>query len=107
MKSFSKMPSPFNVKGEVILRNDLMIKVKSEDISETPLTICVNVILHKYLRTNIVFNQASENQPGIGRRNRKPKVGGAVRAGEGRCSQMGSYGTPLELLSPVRTERGR
>ena len=69
--------------------------------------IYVNVILRKYLSINIVFNQTSENQPGIGRRSRKTKVGGAVRAGEGRCSQIGSYGTPLELLRPVRTERGR
>ena len=60
------MPSPFNVKGEVILRNDLTFKVKPEDISENPLTICVNVTLHKYLRTNIVFNQASETSPESG-----------------------------------------
>ena len=83
------MLSPFNVKGEVILRNDLTFKVKPEDISENPLTIYVNVILHKYLRTKIIFNQASENQPGIGRRSRETKAGGAVRAGEGRCSQIG------------------
>ena len=101
------MPSSFNVKGEVILRNALTFKVKPEVISENPFTIYVKVFLNKYLRTNIVFNQASENQPGIGRRSRKPKVGGAVRAGEGRCRQLGSYGTPLELLSPVRAERGR
>ena len=101
------MPSPFNVKGEVILRNALTFKVKPEGISENPLTIYGNVILHKYLRTNIVFNQASEYQPGIGIRSRETKAGGAVRAGEGRCSQMGSYGTPLELLRSVRTERGR
>ena len=101
------MPSPFNVKGEVILRNALTFKVKPEGISENPLTICVNVILHKYLRTNIVFNQASEKQPGIGRQSRETKVGGAVRAGEGRCRQIGSYGTPLEHLRPVRAGRGR
>ena len=83
------MPSPFNVKGEVILRDALTFKVKPEGISENPLTICINVILHKYLRTNIVFNQASENQPGIGIRSRETKVGGAIRAGEGRCSHMG------------------
>ena len=71
MKSFSEMPSPFNVKGEVILRNALTFKVKPEGISENPFMICVNVILHKYLRTNIVFNQASENQPGIGMRGRE------------------------------------
>ena len=101
------MPSRFNVKGEVILRNALTFKVKPEVISENPFTIYVNVILHKYLRTNIVFNQASENQTGIGRRSRGTKVGGAVRDGEGRCSHMGLYGTPLELLRPERTERGR
>ena len=101
------MLSPFNVKGEVILRNALTFKVKPEGISENPLTININVMLHKYLCTYIVFNQASENQHGIGRRNRKTKVGGAVRAGEGRCSQMGSYGTPVELLRSARTERGR
>ncbi|PNV62443.1 hypothetical protein C0033_07670 [Clostridium sp. chh4-2] len=93
------MPSPFNVKGEVILRNALTFKVKPEGISENPLTICANVI--------IVFNPASENQPGIGRRSRKTKVGGAVGAGEGRCRQIGSYGTPLEHLRPVRAEQGR
>ncbi|WP_278320789.1 hypothetical protein [Clostridium sp. chh4-2] len=27
--------------------------------------------------------------PGIGRRSRKTKAGGAVRAGEGRCSRIG------------------
>ncbi|PNV61369.1 hypothetical protein C0033_13820 [Clostridium sp. chh4-2] len=85
----------------------MTFKVKHESISENPLTICVNVILHKYLRTNIVFNQASENQPGIGIRSRETKGGGAVRAGEGRCSQIGSYGTPLKHLRPVRAERGR
>ena len=56
---------------------------------------------------NIVFNQASENQHGMGRRSRKTTVGRAVRAGEGRCSQMGSYGTPVVLLRSVRTELGR
>ena len=56
---------------------------------------------------NIVFNQASENQHGIGRRNREVQLGAAVRAGEGRYSLMGSYGTPLELLRPGRAERGR
>ncbi|PNV60266.1 hypothetical protein C0033_19675 [Clostridium sp. chh4-2] len=107
VKSFSEMPSPFNVKGEVILRNALTFKVKPEVVSENPLAIYVNWLLYKSQYNNIVFNQASENQPGIVRRNRKPKVGGAVRAGEGRCSQLGSYGTPVELLSPVRAERGR
>ncbi|WP_146043723.1 hypothetical protein [Clostridium sp. chh4-2] len=107
VKAFSEMPSPFNVKGEVFSRNALTFKVKSEGISENPLTININVMPHKYLCTNIVFNQASENQHRIGMRNRKTKVGGAVRAGEGRCSRRGSYGTPLELLRPVRAERGR
>ncbi|PNV59681.1 hypothetical protein C0033_22455 [Clostridium sp. chh4-2] len=97
----------FYINREGIFRNALTLKVKHESISENPLTICVNVILHKYLRTSIVFNQASENQPGIGRWNRKPKVGGAVRAGEGICRQIGSYGTPLEQLRPGRAERGR
>ena len=83
------MPLPFNVKGEVFSQNALTFKVKPDDISETALKINVNVMLHKYLYTNIVFNQASENQHGMGRRSRKTKVGGAVRAGEGRCSQMG------------------
>ena len=41
MKSFSEMPSPFNVKGEVILRNALTFKVKPEGISENPFTIDV------------------------------------------------------------------
>ncbi|WP_180994574.1 hypothetical protein [Clostridium sp. chh4-2] len=31
-------------------------------------TIYVNLALRKYQYNNIVFNQASENQPGIGRR---------------------------------------
>ena len=101
------MPSPFNVKGEVILRNALTFKVKPEGISENPFMIYVNLTLRKYQCINIVFNCASENQPGIGIRSRETKAGGAVRAGEGRCSRLGSYGTPLELLSPVRTERGR
>ncbi|PNV61008.1 hypothetical protein C0033_16325 [Clostridium sp. chh4-2] len=85
----------------------MTFKVKSEGISENPLTIYVNVILHKYRSITIVFNQASENQHGIGRRNRETKGGGAVWAGEGRCSRMGSYGTPVVLLRSVRTERGR
>ena len=76
------MPSPFNVKGEVFSRNALTFKVKPESISENPLTINVNVMLHKYLGTHIVFNQASENQHGVGMRNREAKVGGAVRAGK-------------------------
>ena len=83
------MPSPFNVKGEVFSRNALTFKVKPEGISENPFMIYVKVILHKYLRTSIVFNQASENQTGSGSRSRKTKVGGAVRAGEGRCRQIG------------------
>ena len=101
------MPSPFNVKGEVILRNALTFKVKPEGISENPLTVYANLALRKYRCNSIVFNQASENQHGMGRRSREKQAGGAVRAGEGRCSRMGSYGTPLELLRPVRTERGR
>ncbi len=89
------------------MRNALTFKVKPEVISENPFTIYVNAVLYNYLSTSIVFNQASENQPGIGRRSRETKVGGAVRDGEGRCSHMGSYGTPLELLRPARAERGR
>ena len=89
VKSFSEMPSPFNVKGEVFSRNALTFKVKPEGISENPFMIYVNVILHKYLHTNIVFNQASENQPGIGRRNRKETVEGGIRAAGGRYSQRG------------------
>ena len=81
--------------------------INREVFFENSLTIYVNLALHKYQYNNIVFNQASENQPGIGRRSRETKVGGAVRAGEGRCRQIGSYGTPLELVRPVRTERGR
>ena len=97
----------FYIKREVFFRNALTFKVKHESIFENPFTIYINVVLYKYLCTNIVFNQAGENQHGIGMRNRKTKVGEAVRAGEGRCSQRGSYGTPLELLRPVRAERGR
>ena len=85
----------------------LTFKVKPEGISKNSFTVYVNLALCKYQCKTIVFNQASEKQPGIGRRSRKPKVGGAVRAGEGRYRQIGSYGTPLELLRPVRTERGR
>ena len=95
------MPSPFNVKGEVFSQNALTFKVKPEVISENPFMFYVNLVLPKYQCNNIVFNQASENQHGMGRRSRKTKVGGAVRAGEGGCSQMGSYGTPLELLRPA------
>ena len=101
------MPSRFNVKGEVILRNALTFKVKPEVVFENPFIIYVNLALRKYQFNNIVFNWASENQPGIGRRSRETKVRGAVRAGEGRCRQIGSYGTPLEHLRPVRAERGR
>ena len=101
------MPSPFNVKGEVFSRNALTFKVKPEVISENAFTIYINLALRKYLFNNIVFNQASENQHGIGRRSRKTKVGRAVRAGEGRCSLMGSYGTLVVLLRFVRTERGK
>ena len=107
MRAFSEMPSPFNVKGEVFSRNALTFNVKTEGIFENSLTINVNVILHKYLRSNIAFNQASENQPGIGRRSRKETIEGGSRAAEERYSQRGSYGTPLELLSPERRERGR
>ena len=101
------MPSPFNVKGEVFSQNALTFKVKPEVISENPFMFYVNLVLPKYQCNNIVFNQASENQHGIGRRSRERHVGGAIQAGEGRCSRMGSYGTPLELLRPVRAERGR
>ena len=85
----------------------LTFKVKPEGISKNSFTVYVNLASCKYQYNNIVFNQASENQPGIGIRSRETKVGGAVRAGEGRCSQIGSYGTPLEHLRPVRAERGR
>ena len=44
----------------------MTFKVKHESISENPFTIYVNVVLYKYLYTNIVFNQASENQHGMG-----------------------------------------
>ena len=81
--------SKFYIKGEGFFRNALTFKVKPEGISENPLTIYVNVALHKYRSSNIVFSQASENQHGIGRRNRETKGGGAVWAGEGRCSRMG------------------
>ena len=101
------MLSRFNVKGEVILRNALTFKVKHEVVSENPFIIYVNLALRKYQCNHIVFNQASENQHRMGRRGRKETVGRAIRAGEKRCSQMGSYGTPLELLRPVRAERGR
>ena len=101
------MPSPFNVKGEVFSRNALTFKVKPEGISKNSSTIYVNLALRKYQYNNIVYNQASENQPGIGIRSRETKGGGAIRAGEGRCRQIGSYGTPLEHLRPVRAERGR
>ena len=89
------MPSPFNVKGEVFSRNALTFKVKPEGISENPLTFNVNVILHKYLYTNIVFNQASENQHGMGRRSREKQVGGAVRAGEGSMQPYGIVWNPF------------
>ena len=42
------MPSPFNVKGEVILRNALTFKVKPEGISENPFVIYINLALRKY-----------------------------------------------------------
>ncbi|PNV59019.1 hypothetical protein C0033_26095 [Clostridium sp. chh4-2] len=85
----------------------MTFKVKPEGFFENSLTIYVNLALRKYQFNHIVFNWARENQPGIGIRSRETKVGGAVRAGEGRCSQIGSYGTPLEHLRPVRAERGR
>ncbi len=58
------------------MRNALTFKVKGEVISENPLTINVVVVLHKYLSTNIVFNQASENQPRTRRRSRKETLRG-------------------------------
>ena len=64
------------------MRKALTFKVKPESISENPLTINVNVMLHKYLGTHIVFNQASEYQCGMGRRSRERQVGGAVRSGK-------------------------
>ena len=42
------MPSRFNVKGEVILRNALTFKVKPEVISENPFVIYINLALRKY-----------------------------------------------------------
>ncbi|PNV62151.1 hypothetical protein C0033_10900 [Clostridium sp. chh4-2] len=69
--------------------------INREGFFRNAFTLYVNRSLHKYQCINIVFNQASENQPGIGRRSRETKVRGAVRAGEGRCRQIGSYGTPL------------
>ena len=48
MKAFSEMPPPFNVKGEVILRNALTFKVKPEGISENLFVIYINLALRKY-----------------------------------------------------------
>ena len=42
------MLSPFNVKGEVILRKALTFKVKPEVVSENPFIIYVNLALRKY-----------------------------------------------------------
>ena len=93
------MPSPFNVKGEVILLNALTFKVKPEVVSENPFIIYVNLALRKYQFNNIVFNQASENQHGMGRRSREKQVGGAVRAGEGSMQPYGIVWNPLDVLS--------
>ncbi|WP_180994683.1 hypothetical protein [Clostridium sp. chh4-2] len=49
----------------------MTFKVKPEGISENPLKIYVNAVLYNYLSTSIVFNQASENQPGIEMRGRE------------------------------------
>ncbi|PNV60153.1 hypothetical protein C0033_20130 [Clostridium sp. chh4-2] len=101
------MPSPFNVKGEVFSRNALTFKVKPEGISENPFMIHVNVILHKYLRTNIVFNLASENQPGIEMRGRERRSLREPGRGRMKKGQLGSYGTPLVILRHASTERDR
>ena len=45
--------------------------INREGISENPLKIYVNAVLYNYLGTSIVFNQASENQPGIEMRGRE------------------------------------
>ena len=74
VKVFPEMLSRFNVKGEVILRNALTFKVKSEVVSENPFIIYVNLVLRKYQFNNVVFNQASENQHRMGRRGRKETV---------------------------------
>ena len=101
------MPSPFNVKGEVILRNDLTFKVKPEGISENPLKIYVNAVLYNYLGTSIVFNQASENQPGIEMRGRERRSLREPGRGRMKKGQLGSYGTPLVILRHASTERDR
>ena len=82
MKSFLEMPSPFNVKGEVILRNALTFKVKPKVVSENPLAIYVNWLLYKSQCNNIVFNQASENQHRTRMRSRKGTLGGGTGPGK-------------------------
>ena len=104
VKSFSEMPSPFNVKGEVFSRNALTFKVKPEGISENPFMIHVNVILHKYLRTNIVFNLASENQPGIEMRGRERRSLREPGRGENEKRPLGIRDSPL---SDTKTRKYR
>ena len=68
------------------------------------MAIHVNWLLYKYRYNNIVFNQASENQHGIGRRSRERQVGGAVRAGEGSMQPYGIRDSPLRT---TKARKGR
>ncbi len=101
------MPSRFNVKGEVILRNALTFKVKPEVVSENPFIIYVNLALRKYqciiLFLTRLAKTSTESGGGAGRGRSEEPSGPEKEV----CRRMGSYGTPLELLRPVRAERGR
>ena len=83
------MPSRFNVKGEVILRNALTFKVKPEVISENPFVIYINLALRKYQCITLFLTRLAKTSTewggGIGSRRSEGPSG----PGEGSCSQMG------------------
>ena len=101
------MPSRFNVKGEVILRNALTFKVKPEVISENPFVIYINLALRKYQCITLFLTRLAKTSPesrcGEGRGGLYGNPGG----GRMKKGQLGSYGTPLVILRHASTERDR
>ena len=79
MKAFSEMLSRFNVKGEVILRNALTIKVKPEVISKNPFMIYLNLALRKYRCITLFLTRlaktSTERGGGAGRKRSERKSG--------------------------------
>ena len=73
------MLSRFNVKGEVILRNALMFKVKPEVISENPFMIYINLALRKYQCITLFLTRlaktSTERGGGAGRKQSERESG--------------------------------